>query len=86
MQPVVIDPNGRPRFKPNAIVARLHAEGIVNLNTIASWDVAQEDAEQFWQLLGGYAELSFIGDESVAEAEAAAVQATWRASQKGGGS
>mgnify|MGYP001618654446 CR=1 FL=1 len=85
MQPLVWD--GKViRFKGNAIVQRLidqhrHLEGgprkgesFADLNEIAGWrGIPQEDAEQFWQLMGysvsGYGDLSFVRRTVVAKAD-----------------
>ena len=76
MQPVVKDKDGVLRFRENAIVrylldlARKHK--IADLNSIAERDFSQEDRAQFTQLIGyaitGYHELSYVSDESAAQA------------------
>jgi hypothetical protein len=72
MQPVKKDAHGTVRFHANAIVRHLLDRGKINLNQIAMLDVPQEDREQFAQLIGysicGYHELSYVSDESAAQA------------------
>ncbi len=71
-QPVILDEQGRPRFKANTLIfwmmERLRAKGIT-LNEYPFGDAAQEDSEQFYQLIGysvgGYCEL--IGSELVSD-------------------
>jgi hypothetical protein len=82
MQPVVKDKGGVLRFRENAIVrylldlARQHK--IADLNSLAELPFSQEDREQFTQLIGyaitGYHELSYVSDESCAEASVRAKQ------------
>lgn len=75
MQPLV--KFGRTvRFKANPIVRKmldLCREHGVGLNEILADEYAQQDVEQFYQLLGYsldmYEELSFISDRSVATAK-----------------
>ena len=76
MQPVIKDDDGVLRFRENAIVrylldlARKHK--IANLNSLAELPFLQADREQFTQLIGytitGYHELSYVSDESAAQA------------------
>lgn len=70
MQPVVRDESGVLRFRANAIVRHLLDHGGIDL------DFSQEDREQFAQLIGysisGYHELSYVSDESAAQASALA--------------
>lgn len=72
MQPVEKDAHGVVRFRANAIVRHLLDHGNIDLNQIARLDVPQEDREQFAQLIGysihGYHELSYVSDESAAQA------------------
>jgi hypothetical protein len=94
MQPVVLDVDGRPRFRENAIIRYIvdHAadvvhpgspaidpntgkpyhQGKLDLGKLSMIDFPQEDMEQFAQLMGysvsGYHELSYVSDESAAEA------------------
>lgn len=64
------------RFKRNEIVDWLERTGKANLNEIAlmhaDGQFSVEDMEQFWQLLGysvsGYADLSFVRNETYDEA------------------
>jgi len=80
IQPVIKDEDGIPRFRENAIVrylldlARKHK--IADLNSLADLPFSQDDREQFMQLIGytitGYHELSFVSDESAAQASALA--------------
>lgn len=75
MQPVIKDV-GVLRFRENAIVrylldlARKHK--ITDLNSLAELPFSQDDREQFAQLIGytitGYHELSYVSDESAAQA------------------
>lgn len=72
MQPVAKDDHGVVRFRANAIVRHLLDHGGIDLNQIARLDFSQEDREQLAQLIGysisGYHELSYVSDESCAEA------------------
>ena len=78
MQPIVMD-GDTARFKHNAIVKYLLSWSSpkgMDLNELAKMEFTREDREQFAQLigysLGGYADLSYVGDASVAEADRAA--------------
>lgn len=55
------------RFVPNKIVERLLDEGPFDMNQIATWDISQQDREQFAQLIGyslsGFGELNYVSDE-----------------------
>ena len=68
MQPLI-----NHRFKENKIVRHCLDAGGTDLNKIAMLDFSVEDAEQFAQLigysLGGYADLSYVTDESYYRAE-----------------
>jgi hypothetical protein len=81
VQPLVIDPHGRVRFKRNAIVDYL-AEG--KLNDLARMDFPQEDWEQLAQLIGysldGFGTLSYVTDETWERAASHAPNATLAAS------
>lgn len=72
MQPILLDPTGRPRFKKNSAVEYL-AEG--RLNEIASRGYSDEDMAQLAQLIGysvdGFSELSYVSDADYARAVAA---------------
>ena len=76
MQPVYQDDNDTLRFRENVIVRHLLDHGKIDLNQIAMRDFPQEDREQFAQLIGysisGYHELSYVSDESAAQASALA--------------
>ena len=52
IQPAALDQDGVLRFKSNAIVTKLLADGPFNMNDIARWDVPDQDREQFAQLIG----------------------------------
>jgi len=80
MQPVIKGTDGVLRFRANAIVRHLldhgfggqPVEGGVDLNRLAMLDFPQEDRAQFAQLIGysvsGYHKLSYVSDESAAQA------------------
>lgn len=76
MRQVVKMPDGVIRFKKNAIVDFLlhkaSAGRKCDLNTLAMQQFTREDREEFAQLIGysicGYHELSYVSDESAAEA------------------
>lgn len=79
MQPIIKDAQGIIRFKENKLVRALLDESQrrgFGLNELAMKPFSQADWEQFNQLIGyslcGYHELSFVSDESCAEATAAA--------------
>lgn len=67
------DEHGVIRFKTNKIVEFLLDNGRHDMNTLACQDFSNEDREQFAQLigysLGGYADLSYVSDESYYAAE-----------------
>jgi hypothetical protein len=73
IQPIITDEHGTPRFKENSIVRYLLDEGEIDLNHIARKDFPVEDREQFAQLigysLGGFAELSYVTNDTYAAAE-----------------
>jgi hypothetical protein len=75
MQPVVLDEEGEPRFKENAIVQHLLEYGGHSLNDLARLTFSQEDREQFAQLIGysvsGFADLSYASDRVHQQAERA---------------
>ena len=64
--PIQLIKNGR--FIPNKIVEKLLETSSLDMNEIACMDFTNEDREQFAQLIGyslnGYAELSYVSDES----------------------
>lgn len=80
MQPIVIDEHGTPRFKANPIVRYLLDSGGIDLNKIAIMAgrglFSDEDQMQLAQLIGysvgGYGDLSYVSEESINEADAAA--------------
>jgi len=80
MQPVIVAPDGRIRFKGNQIVRDLldaaSAGTKLDLNDIAMLEYSQEGRCQLAQLIGysisGYHELSYVSDRHAAEASAAA--------------
>ena len=76
-QPVVRDPNGVLRFKPNAIIQHLlevARKAGCGLNELALLEFSQEDRQQFAQLIGyslsGYGDLSCVDGESYRFVEA----------------
>ncbi|MBZ9574589.1 hypothetical protein [Modicisalibacter sp. MOD 31.J] len=79
MQPIGLDPHGRPRFEPNPIVDYL-ACTVSDLNHLAVWcaenAVDPKYQEQLAQLIGysvdGYGTLSYVSDESHERAAAQA--------------
>jgi hypothetical protein len=76
MQPIVVA-GGVTRFKANAIVIHLlQTHPTCDMNKLAGMDFTDEDRMQFAQLIGysvgGYAELSYVSDESYEAAEKAA--------------
>ncbi|WP_312488278.1 hypothetical protein [Massilia timonae] len=84
LQPLVEDARGTVRFKANAIIVHLTRD---KLNDLASMDFSTEDREQLAQLigysLGGFAELSYVTDETYDRAAAQPVVP--RAAQLDGG-
>lgn len=79
MQPVVLDEDGRPRFKKNAIVRHLLDHGKIDLNQIAELPFSDEDRSQLAQLIGystsGFGDLSYADPEHVHTADILAEQA-----------
>lgn len=77
IQPLYKDEHGTIRFKQNAIVRLLLDTGKLSLNDLACIEFSQDDREQFAQLigysLGGFAELSYVSNETyeLADKEAA---------------
>ena len=67
------DKHGILRFKKNKIVEFLLESGLYDLNKLAMMNFADEDYEQFAQLIGyslnGFGELSYVSDETYALAE-----------------
>ena len=78
MQPIYRDETGVTRFKKNHIVRYLLDHGWIDLNKIAVMSFADEDREQFAQLIGysvsGFGELSYASPESIATADLMAVK------------
>lgn len=77
MQPIIIDEKGVARFKENALVRYLFDMGGVDLNVLGRIpNIPEEDREQLLQLIGqpvsAYGDVSYVSDESVAEAHRAA--------------
>lgn len=73
IQPI-LEVDGRPRFKANAIVEKLLDAAPIDMNDIAAMDFSREDREQFAQLigysLGGFSELGYVTDATLAAATA----------------
>ena len=71
MQPVELDGLGVPRFRRNAIVKWLF--NLKHTSNIFQMDFTDEDKRQLAQLIGysvgGYSELSYVTDESAAQAD-----------------
>ena len=77
MQPIE-DAGGFLRFKANAIVQHLLSTHLsCDLNKLSRMDFTDEDRMQFAQLIGysvgGYADLSYVSDESYEAVEKAAL-------------
>lgn len=51
-QPVYLDEERCPRFKPNAIVMHLLNSGTVDLEQLAGMEFSDEDRRQFAQITG----------------------------------
>lgn len=73
IQPTVTDNQGVLRFKANAIVQHLlDTHPACNMNTLAVIPFADEDRQQFAQLIGysldGFSTLSYVDDEAYATA------------------
>jgi hypothetical protein len=68
IQPIVTDDKGVLRFKENVLVRYLLEHGGLNMNDLARVECADEDRQQFAQLIGysidGYSELSYVDDEA----------------------
>lgn len=73
IQPTETDGLGVVRFKEDRIVSYLLENGGIDLNKIAMLGFSTEDQEQFAQLIGysmsGFAELSYVSDETYCIAE-----------------
>lgn len=67
IQPLATDELGILRFQKNTIVDRLLKEGPYTLNDIATWDVTEEERQQFSMLIGyslsGFSSLSHCTQE-----------------------
>lgn len=82
MQPIVLDPDGAPRFQQNAIVRymldTLRKHQIADLDSMMDMNFSNEDWNQFVQLLGysvcGFGELNFADPAIVKEADRVAKQ------------
>ncbi len=78
MQPVVLDSDGRTRFKQNTIVRFLLDQGPIDMNTLAKLPFPAEDRSQFAQLIGystcGFGELQYANPEHVAVADGLALK------------
>jgi len=76
VQPLVIDPDGIVRFKPNKIVRFLLDAGPFDLNKLALMPWDDEDHVQLAQLIGyslsGFGELSYVSPEEYERAAALA--------------
>lgn len=63
------DPQGRLRFKANAIVKYLLEKGPFDMNHLAAQGFTQDDQEQFAQLIGyslsGFGTLSYVSSETL---------------------
>ena len=73
MQPIVKDKHGTARFQQNAIVRFLLDAGPYDMNQLGLMPFTDDDFAQFAQLIGysvsGYGELSYVSEESVAQAD-----------------
>jgi hypothetical protein len=73
IQPLALDIHGTLRFKENALVRYILDNGGIDMNHLAVQDFPQEDREQFAQLIGyslsGFADLSYVTDETYDAAE-----------------
>jgi len=70
IQPIVVDPEGRQRFKSNKIVRHLLDYGGLDINRLAMKEFSNEDRQQFAQLIGyslsGYSELPYVDNDNYA--------------------
>lgn len=73
IQPIVKDPRGVVRFKPNKIVQYLLDHGGINMNDIAILEFPRADQVQFAQLIGysvsGFGDLPYVTDEDYEAAQ-----------------
>lgn len=76
LQPIITDAYGVKRFRANAIVRYLLDAGPFNLNDLGLMPFADEDRQQFAQLIGysisGYGDLPEVSKEACAQADMAA--------------
>jgi ribosomal protein S27AE len=75
MQPLVVDEHGTVRFRENAIVRYLlDNNGKLDLNKLTFVGFSNDEWEQFAQLIGysvsGFGSLSYVRDETYAQARA----------------
>lgn len=77
IQPLQLDDKGVLRFKENRIVRHLLDNGGIDLNQLARIEFDREDREQLAQLIGyslsGFADLSYVTDDTYSIAEASFV-------------
>lgn len=73
MQPTVLDDDGDPKFKQNAIVRYLLDNGPFDMNHLGNCLFSTEDREQFLQLIGysvcGFGEAPYVSKKMVARAD-----------------
>jgi hypothetical protein len=74
IQPLYKDEGGVLRFKPNRIVRALLDSSVLDMSKLAMMDFTNEERGQFAQLIGyslsGFAELSYVSDETYETAAA----------------
>lgn len=68
IQPIEKDSQGVLRFKENKIAGYILDHGVIDLNQLACLPFDDKDRKQFAQLIGysigGYADLSYVSNES----------------------
>lgn len=68
IQPLELDEHGTLRFKKNSIVRYLLDHGGIDMNGLAMLEFEDNDREQFAMLigysLGGFADLSYVSEET----------------------
>ena len=73
IQPIITDSQGTIRFQENKIVRYLLDYGGIDLNQLARMYFSNNDREHFAQLIGyslsGFAELSYVSDETLNAAD-----------------
>lgn len=73
LQPLYTDEHGTRRFRANSIVTFLLDSGPFDMNSLARMDFSNDEREQFAQLIGyslsGFAELSYVSDDTYGVAE-----------------